>query len=341
MSNDGNPGTGREIRLVEKPSKAPTAANFALVEAPVPTPAAGQVLVRNTWMSVDPYMRERMNPEVTYLPQFRVGEALDGPAIGEVIASEAPEVPVGATVRHWLGWREFAVVDAAGVEQVDTSIAAAQDYLGPLGTTGLTAYVAFTEIAPVRPGDVVFVSAAAGAVGSIAGQLARKFGAAKVIGSAGGPVKARKLREAFGFDAAIDYRAAPVAEQLDAVAPDGIDVYLDNVGGEHLEAAIDAMRVGGRIALVGAISGYNAGAPAAGPRNYFQLAGKDITMRGLLSGRYFDRFGEYIGKAADWLADGSLHAESTVERGIERAPEALMGVLNGANTGKMLVRLGD
>ncbi|MDA3650080.1 NADP-dependent oxidoreductase [Saccharopolyspora indica] len=335
--NDAQQNTGREIRLRSLPDGDLRAEDFELVETPVPQPGAGQVLVRNTWMSVDPFMRDRMDPAVAFLPPYQVGEVLDGPAIGRVIASEAAEVPVGTAVRHWLGWRECAVLDAAAVEVLDTSVAGEQDYLGPLGTTGLTAYVATTETAPVRPGDVVFVSAAAGAVGSVAGQLARQFGASKVIGSAGGPVKARKLRETFGFDAAIDYRSASIAEQLDVAAPDGIDVYIDNVGGEQLEAAIDAMRGGGRIALVGAISAH--GAPASGPKNYFQMAIKEITMRGLIIGQHFDQFPEYIGKAANWLREGTLRTETTVEHGIERAPEALLGVLRGANTGKMLVHL--
>ncbi|KAA5832861.1 NADP-dependent oxidoreductase [Saccharopolyspora hirsuta] len=327
--------TGREIRLRSLPGEELRAADFELVETPVRQPGTGQVLVRNTWMSVDPYMRVRMDPGVTFLPPYQVGQVLDGPATGRVVASGAAEVPVGAAVRHWLGWREFARLDASEVEVLDTSVAAEPDYLGPLGTTGLTAYVATTETAPVRPGDVVFVSASAGAVGSVAGQLAREFGAAKVIGSAGGPVKARKLRETFGFDAAIDHRSAPVAEQLDVAAPDGIDVYIDNVGGEQLEAAIDAMRAGGRIALVGAIGAHG------GPENYFQMAAKEITMRGLLVGLHLDQFPEYLGKAANWLRDGTLRTETTVEHGIERAPQALLGVLSGANTGKMLVRLDD
>ncbi|MEV4201181.1 NADP-dependent oxidoreductase [Micromonospora globbae] len=329
----------REIRLASRPIGEPGPENFELVEVAVPQPRDGQILVRNTWMSVDPYMRGRMDDAESYIPPFEIGKALEGSAIGEVVASNVASIPVGATVSHFLGWREHAVLDAAEATVVDTDIARPQDYLGALGTTGLTAYLAVTEIAPVRQGDVVFVSAAAGAVGSVAGQLARKFGAARVIGSAGGPEKGKKLVEDFGFDAAVDYRAGSLTEQLAAAAPEGIDVYVDNVGGDHLGAALDAMKVHGRIALVGMISGYNASEPLPGPSNIYAAATKRLTLRGVLVSDHLHRFPEYIGKAAGWLADGTLHTEETVLEGIEQAPAAFFGVLGGANTGKMLVRL--
>jgi NADPH-dependent curcumin reductase CurA len=330
---------GREIRLVSRPVGEPGPENFEVVEVAVPQPARGQILVRNTWMSVDPYMRGRMDDVESYMPPFQLGVVMDGSAVGEVVASGVAEIPVGATVSHFQGWREYVVLNAAEAVVVDTTIARPQDYLGALGTTGLTAYLAVTEIAPVKQGDTVFVSAAAGAVGSVAGQLARKFGAARVIGSAGGPEKGRKLVENFGFDAAIDYRAGSLTEQLATVAPEGIDVYVDNVGGDHLEAALDAMRVHGRVALVGMISGYNATEPVPGPGNIYAAATKRLTLRGVLVSDHLHRFGEYIADAAGWLADGTLHTEETVVEGIERAPEAFLGVLRGANTGKMLVRL--
>ncbi|MGP3956109.1 NADP-dependent oxidoreductase [Nonomuraea sp. 3N208] len=326
----------REIRLASRPVGEPGLENFELVEVEVPEPGEGQVLVRNTWMSVDPYMRGRMNDAASYIPPFQLGVAMEGSAIGEVVASRAPEIPVGATVSHFLGWREYAVLDAAGAAVVDTGLARPQDYLGALGTTGLTAYLAVAEIAPVKEGDVVFVSGAAGAVGSVAGQLARKLGAAKVIGSAGGPEKAKKVAEDFGFDAAIDYRAESPAERL---APQGIDVYVDNVGGDHLEAAIGALKTHGKVALVGMISQYNAIGRVPGPSNIYDLVTKRLTVRGVLVTDHLDRFPEYIAKAAPWLADGSLRTAETVVEGLEKAPAAFLGVLRGANTGKMLVRL--
>lgn len=332
--------TGLEIRLAARPVGEPAPADFASAEVPVPQPGDGQILVRNTWMSVDPYMRGRMDDVPSpVLPPFELGAVLEGAAVGEVIASRSADVPVGATVSHFLGWREYAVLDAAAATVVDTGLAPAQAYLGALGTTGLTAYAALTDAAPVKEGDVVFVSAAAGAVGSVAGQLARRLGAAKVIGSAGGPEKAEKLLTDFGFDAALDHRAGPIAAQLAEAAPDGIDVYLDGVGGDHLAAAIDALRPGGRAALVGAISGYNATEPVPGPANLAQIVYKQLTLRGVQVGAYFHLFPEYIAKAAAWLADGSLHTEETVFEGLQQAPAALLGNLRGANTGKTLVRL--
>ncbi|OZM82774.1 NADP-dependent oxidoreductase [Pseudonocardia sp. MH-G8] len=332
--------TTREIRLAARPVGEPRPEDFALAHAPLSALSDGQVLVRNTWMSVDPYMRGRMDDIPSpVLPPFAIGAPLEGSAVGEVVASRAPGVPVGATVAHFLGWREHAVLDAEAATVVDTALAPAQAYLGPLGTTGLTAYIALTEIAPVRDGDVVFVSAAAGAVGSVAGQLARRFGASRVIGSAGGPEKVKKVVSDFGFDAAVDHRAGPIAAQLAAVAPDGIDVYLDHVGGEHLEAAIGALRVNGRAALIGAISGYNATEPVPGPSNLIDAVSKRLSLRGMQVGDHLHRFGEFIGLAAPLLADGSLHTEQTVVEGLDEAPAALLGVLRGANVGKMLVRL--
>ncbi|MFE3192278.1 NADP-dependent oxidoreductase [Nocardia sp. NPDC059240] len=333
--------TGQEIQLAARPDGVPTAANFALVERTLPELRDGQILVRNTWMSVDPYMRGRMDDKPSYLPPFQLGAALDGSAVGEVVESRSATIAVGATVTHFQGWRDFAVVDAETATVVDTGLADARHYLGALGTTGLTAYAALTSIAEVRPGDVVFISAAAGAVGSVAGQIARQLGASRVIGSAGGPAKNRLLLEEFGYDAAIDYRAGDLRGQLAAAAPDGVDVYLDSVGAEHLAAAIEAMRPGGRIALVGAISGYNAtgdARPEATPDLYL-AATKEITLRGMLVTSHFASFGEYIGQAAGWLADGSLRTRETVYEGLDQAPAAFLGVLSGANTGKMLVRL--
>ncbi|MBV6701629.1 NADP-dependent oxidoreductase [Kitasatospora aureofaciens] len=336
-----NPTTivSAEIRLASRPVGEPTADNFELVRTTVPEPAEGEIVVRNTWMSVDPYMRGRMDDVPSYLPPFRIGEALEGSSIGVVVASRSAAVPVGATVSHWLGWREYAVLDASAATVVDTGIAPAPAYLGPLGTTGLSAYAALTVTAPVREGDVVFISAAAGAVGSIAGQLARKLGASRVIGSAGGPEKAKKLVTDFGYDAAIDYRAGSLDEQLAEAAPDGIDVYLDSVGGDHLRAAIGAMRSSGRIALVGAISGYNDTVPAPGPDNLFQAVSRELTLRGMFVSNQFHLFPEWIERAAGWLADGTLRSAETVFEGIDQAPAAFLGVLRGANTGKMLVRL--
>ncbi|WP_280441716.1 NADP-dependent oxidoreductase, partial [Nocardia brasiliensis] len=262
----GLPRTSREIQLAARPTGAPTAADFALVDKPIPALAEGQILVRNTWMSVDPYMRGRMDDRPSYIAPFQLGEALEGSAVGEVVASTAPGIPVGSTVSHFAGWREYAVLDAAVATPIDPALAAEHHYLGALGTTGLTAYAALTDVAPVNPGDTVFISAAAGAVGSVAGQIARALGAAKVIGSAGGPAKTRLLLDEFGFDAALDYRAGDLAGQLAAAAPEGIDVYLDSVGGEHLRVAVEGGGGGGAGGRGGGGGGGGAPAPPPPPR---------------------------------------------------------------------------
>ncbi|GLZ79698.1 NADP-dependent oxidoreductase [Actinorhabdospora filicis] len=331
--------TTREIHLAARPTGVPARSDFRLAETVLPAPAEGEVLVRNTWMSVDPYMRGRMDDAPSYIPPFALDAPLEGSAVGEVIASRAEGVPVGTLVSHFAGWREHALLPATAVFPIDATGIPAEHFLGVLGTTGLTAWAALTDAAPVKEGDTVFVSAAAGAVGSVAGQLARRYGAARVIGSAGGPDKGARAVRDFGYDIALDYRAGDLAGQLERAAPEGIDVYVDHVGGDHLEAAIGALRPGGRIALVGAISSYNDTEPAPGPANLFRLAALGASVKGVLVNHYLDRFGEWIGEAAPLLAEGSLRGTSTVLNGLEKAPEAFLGVLSGANVGKMLVRL--
>lgn len=331
----------REWQLAARPTGEPAPGHFALVERQVLAPAEGQVLVRNEWMSVDPYMRGRMDDVPSYIAPFEVGAALEGAAVGTVIASRADAIPVGATVSHFAGWRTHALIDAAAATVVETGLAPASAYLGPLGTTGLTAWLAVTETAPVREGDVVWVSSAAGAVGSVAGQIARKLGAATVIGSAGGPEKAEQLTAAFGFDHALDHRAGDLAGQLAEAAPDGIDVYVDHVGGDHLRAAIGAMRPHGRIALVGAIAEYNASEPSPGPSNLYVAVRRELSIKGLLVTNWLHLLPRWVEQGAAWLADGSLRTEETVFHGLDHAPEALLATLRGGNVGKTLVALGE
>ncbi|WP_159945167.1 MULTISPECIES: NADP-dependent oxidoreductase [unclassified Nocardiopsis] len=333
------PVTSREVHLVARPVGEPAPEDFSLEEVTVDDPGPGQVLVRNQWMSVDPYMRGRMNDVKSYVPPYRLGEPMEGGAVGVVTASGSDGVPVGTTVLHAAGWREYALLPADAVRAVDASLAPVQAYLGVLGMVGLTAYAGLTEIAPVREGDVVFVSGAAGAVGSLAGQIARHLGASRVVGSAGGPEKRRRLLEEFGFDAAIDYREGDLESQLAEAAPDGVDVYFDNVGGDHLRAAIAAMRQHGRIALCGAVSQYNATEPAPGPDNLFLAVGKRLTLRGFIVGDHGHLMKEYAQRASGWIASGGLRAEETVVEGIDHAVRAFLDMMRGANTGKMLVRL--
>ncbi|RMI39041.1 NADP-dependent oxidoreductase [Streptomyces triticirhizae] len=334
------PTAGREWHLVARPTGWPTDANFALRTAPVSEPGAGEILVRNRYLSVDPYMRGRMNAGRSYIAPFELDEPMLGDALGEVVASRAEGFAVGDLVTHHQGWREFATLPAADAVPVPRDLDVPDTaFLGVLGMTGLTAYVGMKDIARVREGDVVFVSGAAGAVGGPAGQMARLLGASRVIGSAGGPEKTRLLTEEFGFDAAVDYKAAPVGEQLAKAAPEGIDVYFDNVGGDHLEAALDALNVFGRVAVCGLISSYNATEPAPGPRNLGLVLGRRLRVEGYLVTDHQERREEFLRQTAEWLRAGQLRYRETVCEGIERATEAFLAMMRGGNVGKMLVSL--
>ncbi|HKN99189.1 MAG TPA: NADP-dependent oxidoreductase [Pseudonocardiaceae bacterium] len=326
-----------EIRLASRPHGWPTLANFEFAEVEVPQPAEGQVLVRNLIMSVDPYMRGRMNDVKSYVPPFQVGQPLEGAAVGEVVESTHESLRPGDVVLHALGWREYALVDGAHATKIDISLAPAGAYLGVLGMPGLTAYAGVVEVAALRPGDVVFVSGAAGAVGSVAGQIARLKGAARVIGSAGSAEKVAHLVDDLGFDAAFNYHDGPVRSQLAEAAPDGIDVYFDNVGGDHLEAALAVLNVHGRVAVCGMISEYNATEPSPAPRNLFELIKKRITVRGMLVRDHAHLREQFVAEVGGWLREGELRYRETVVSGLANAPAAFLGMMRGENIGKMLV----
>ncbi|WP_121251630.1 NADP-dependent oxidoreductase [Nocardioides ferulae] len=333
------PTRTREIHLASRPTGWPTHENFRTVEVTLPDPGPGQVLVRNTVMSVDPYMRGRMNDARSYVAPFALDAPLDGGAVGEVVASGDDSLQPGDVVLHQLGWREHALVSAREGRRLDVSQAPASAYLGVLGMPGLTAYVGLTRIAPVQEGDTVFVSGAAGAVGSVAGQVARQLGAAKVIGSAGSPEKVAWLTEELGFDAAFDYHDDRVSRLLRPHGP--VDVYFDNVGGDHLEAAIGQMNDFGRIAACGAIATYNDDSPSPGPRNLFLLVSRRLSLRGFIvtDPQHRDAVGEFHRRAAGWIADGTLRYRETFADGLDRAVDAFLGLHRGENIGKMLVRL--
>jgi NADPH-dependent curcumin reductase CurA len=329
----------REIRLATRPTGLPTPATFAFAETDVPDLADGQVLVRNRYLSVEPYMRERMDGRVTYMPPFTVGEALDGAAVGEVVESRSPALQPGDTVWHFLGWREVAVGDAELFVPVDVDGIPPSAYLGALGTPGLAAYVGMVDVAAVGPGDTVFVSGAAGAVGSLAGQIARIRGAERVIGSAGSPEKVAWLRDELGFDAAFDRHDGPIDELLADAAPDGIDVAFDNVGGDHLAAAILRMRSGGRIALCGMIGKDDPAAPGLSATTLFELISRRLTARGLLVADHMDRLAAFRAEAGTWLRDGRIRYRETIVDGLDRTPDAFLGLYRGDSVGKTIVRL--
>ncbi|MFM9695911.1 NADP-dependent oxidoreductase [Streptomyces europaeiscabiei] len=338
------PRTTRVVCLVRRPVGEPVPADFVVEERPLPGLGEGQLLVRNLYMSVDPSMRGRLeSTEKHYTHNFTPGSPLDGRALGVVEESRCSSVPAGAFVRHQLGWRERAVLDGAdtdGADRIDPRLAPLPTWLGLLGQTGFTAYVGLTRIAELRPGDTVFVSAAAGAVGTAAGQFARLLGADRVIGTAGGPDKCALLVKEFGYDAAADYRTEPVREALARLAPDGLDVYFDNVGGEQLAAALHALRPGGRIALCGMMSQFGGERRPVDINQLIQAVLKRLTLRGFIVRDHDDLRPEFEQRVASWLAEGRITARETVVDGLENAAGALLSLLDGGNVGKMLVRLG-
>jgi NADPH-dependent curcumin reductase CurA len=331
--------TTREWQLAARPHGEPAPNDFRLVEAEHPDPQDGQVVVRMLVMSVDPYMRGRMRAGKSYAAAWEVGETMKGGAVGRVVESRSPDVPEGALVLADAGWRDVAVLDAAHVRVLPDMPGIPPSYhLGVLGMPGLTAWAGLFSVAAFRPGEDVFVSGAAGAVGSLVGQFARLRGAGRVVGSAGSPEKVAWLGE-LGFSAAFDYHDGPVAELLAAAAPEGIDVFFDNVGGEHLEAAIGALRLHGRAAICGSISGYNAVTPPPGPRNMSLLVANRLTLRGFLVGDHADLRPEFLETVPGWIASGDLVVRETVREGLENAVPAFLDLLRGGNTGKMIVRL--
>jgi hypothetical protein len=334
--------TAREVHLIRRPHGMPDPDDFALVDYELPAPAPGEVLVANHHFSVDPYMRGRMNDVRSYVPPFALNEVMDGRAIGEVVASASDDVAVGDLVTSNLGWRSHGVAPADQVQRVRVPDGVSPSaFLGVLGAPGLTAWVGLLDKAAFRPGDAVFVSGAAGAVGSLVGQLAKLKGASRVIGSAGSASKVAWLTDELGFDAAFDYKDGPVAEQLEKAAPDGIDVYFDNVGGEHLEAALAVANDFARVAACGAIAHYNdtADDPTPGPRNLFQIVKKRLAIQGFIVTDSLDRFRPFLDEVTPWVAEGRVTFAETVVEGVDNAVEAFRGMLRGENTGKMIVKV--
>ena len=331
-----------QIQLAARPSGWPTPDDFRTVTVEYGDLAPAQVRVVNEFLSVDPYMRGRMNDVKSYTPPFALGETMTGGAIGRVVASTAADLPVGAVVLHQYGWRDVVQENAAGFRVVPEVPGVPLSLrLGILGMTGLTGYVGLTAIAGMKPGDTVFVSGAAGAVGTAAGQIARLLGAKRVIGSAGSAEKVARLTERYGYDAAFNYKDGKIADQLAAAAPDGIDVFFDNVGGEHLEAALRVLNPGGRVALCGAISSYNATSRPAGPTNMANIITRGLTLKGFTLGGYWHLSDEFSERMTHWFSAGEIAYDETIVDGIDHAVDAFLDMMHGANTGKMLVRVGS
>jgi len=330
-----------EIRLKSRPSGLPSEDDFELVETMLDDPADGQLLVRNLWMSVDPYMRGRMIDAPSYIPPFQIGEALTGAAVGVVEQSGDANFKPGDVVSHFAGWRDYALIDAATAAKVDVRKVSPQTYLGVLGFPGLAAYAGLLRIGQPKAGETVFVSAASGAVGAVVAQIAKIKGA-RVIGSVGSDEKAKWLKDELGVDAVINYKTAgDMTKALAEAAPNGIDVYFDNVGGDHLEAAIAAANPFARFALCGMIAQYNAETLPPGPRNIYTVLTKSLTLQGFIVTNHLDLMLDFTRDVTQWIAEGRMKWRETVLDGLENAPKAFIGIFAGENFGKMLVKIGE
>jgi NADPH-dependent curcumin reductase CurA len=333
------PQTNRQVRLAARPSGLPRPGDWEFTSEAVPAPVPGEFVVEISHLSIDPAMRGWMSARPSYAPPVEIGAVMRAGAIGRIIASEHPGFAVGEHVYGTFGVQEYAVSDGRGVIKVDTSLADLPVYLGVLGMTGLTAYFALLDVGKPKEGDTVVVSGAAGAVGSVAGQIAKIKGC-RVIGIAGGPEKCRVVTEEFGFDAAIDYRMPDLRKTLRKLAPRGVDVYFDNVGGEILDDVLTCIARGARIIICGAISQYNEN-EVRGPANYMMLLVARASMTGMLVFDYADRYPEAMAALAGWYQAGRLAAHETIVRGgVEDFPETLLKLFEGANTGKLILALG-
>ncbi|MFF2657060.1 NADP-dependent oxidoreductase [Kitasatospora sp. NPDC058032] len=331
--------TARVVHLVSRPTGEPTADNFAFLDETVPPLAAGEALVENIHQSVDPYMREEMDESGSW----QLHAPLEGRTLGRIVESRTPALPLGTLVHHRRAWRTLSVVtpDEATVLP-DFAGVPLSAHLGILGGTGLSAWVGLTRIARLRADETIFISAAAGGVGTAAGRIARLLGAGRIVGSTGSAAKVARLTGHLGFDAAFDHHDAPLADRLREAAPDGLHVYLDNVGGDHLEAAIGALRDHGRIAWCGAVAQYNhLQSPPPAPRNLFDVVGKSLRLEGFLVRNHLDARPELYDFLVPHLRSGAVTSDETVVRGFENVVDAFLGMLRGANTGKMIVQLAD
>ncbi|MFW6434789.1 MAG: NADP-dependent oxidoreductase [Halovenus sp.] len=333
--------TNRLFTLAQRPTGKPDDDTFELVEAEIPTPAAGEVLLRTLYLSVDPYMRGRMSAGESYAEPWAVGEPLRGGVVAEVVDSNSDELAPGDVVTGELQWAEYAVATPEELRQIDPDQAPISTALGVLGMTGITAYFGTREVAEPEAGDTFVVSGAAGAVGSVAGQIARIDGA-RVVGFAGSDEKVEFIEDELGFDVGINYKKADNYEgALAAAAPDGVDVYFDNVGGPITDAVFTQLNVHARVAVCGQISLYNATEQPVGPRKLTTLVTRRARVEGFLVSDFQPRWGEAIEHLAGWLQDGSLQYRETITEGFENAPAAFLGLFEGDNIGKQLVKVAD
>ena len=332
--------TAQQVHLKRRPAGMPTHHNFALVTVELPQPAAGEVLVKNLYMSVDPYMRGRMREDAVYAQAYAVNEVMYGGAIGEVIESNDPSLSAGDIVLNQKAWQDRFVAPANIVVKLEPFDRAQLSlYMGTLGMPGLTSYVGLFKFGEPKAGDTVFVSAASGAVGANVCQIAKLKGC-RVIGSCGSDEKAQWLKDECGVDAVINYKTCgDLSAALAAAAPEGIDVYFENVGGDHLQAAINSMNPYGRIAACGMISGYNAANPEPGPNNLMLIVGKKIRITGFIVSDHVDMRDAFLSEMIPWIQAGKIKSHETVVEGIDHAVDAFLGLFSGNNFGKMVVKL--
>ncbi len=328
----------KAVTLAARPVGMPKLSDFAIIENDVPEPGQGEIQVKNLSMSVDPYMRGRMVDRKSYVPPFQIGEVLTGGCIGRVTKSNHPDFAEGDHVSSHYGWREAFTAPAEGIEKLGQLAADPSAYLGAIGMPGMTAYVGLLEVGALKDGETVFVSGAAGAVGSIVGQIAKLKGC-RVLGSAGSQDKVELLTNELGFDYAFNYKDGDILSHLREGAPDGLDVYFDNVGGDHLQAAITHMRPFGRIPLCGAISVYNDTEPTPGPNNLTLAIGLGLTLRGFIVSHFNHLAADFRRDMENWVTSGQITYKETIYEGIDKAPDAFIGLFTGANTGKMVVNL--
>ena len=333
--------TNTQIRLASRPSGWVTEDDFSVTEAAIPSPGEGEVLVRNIFMSVDPYMRGRMNDVKSYIPPFQIGEVLQAGVVGQVVESHFAEISEGDYVMGMLGWENYSVSDGRLLRRIPAGPAPLSYHLGILGMPGMTAYVGLMKLAEAREGDTVFVTAASGAVGSVVGQLARIHGC-RVAGSAGSDDKVALLQEELGYDAGFNYKSSTsLPDSVRDACPDGVDVLFENVGGDIFEAVLWNMRDFGRIALCGMIADYNLEDPQPGPRGMMLIIGRRLTIRGFIVTDHPKWCEEYVVKATGWLQEGKLKYRESIAEGVRSAPQAFIDLLKGRNVGKQIVQLDD
>jgi NADPH-dependent curcumin reductase CurA len=331
----------REIRLKNRPTGLPTENDFELAEVNLPEVAERQVLVQNIYMSVDPYMRGRMVDRKSYLPPFQLNQPLEGSCVGRVTESKNEQFQVGDFVLGRLGWREYFISDGTGLLKIDAKVAPIQAYLGTLGMPGLTAYVGLLDIGKPKLGETVFVSAASGAVGSVVCQIAKIKGC-YVVGSAGSDEKIAWLLQEAGVDAAFNYKTVEdIIAEVGRQCTKGIDVYFENVGGIHLQAALEYMNTFGRIVMCGSISMYNATKPVPGPPNLFNATSRQLTLQGFIVSGHLAKLSQFYADMGKWISEGKIKWKETIVQGLENAPSAFIGLFKGNNFGKMIVKVGD